>query len=222
MVDRFIIMSLWSGRNIGWTFLEASRSSSGIIIMWNDTSIVTSDITKGRYTLSLLLSLVDGFQFWIIGVYGPNRYKERPVFGRSYMIFLIFVQTTGSSWDTSMCLVGPTRNQMAKSLEVWDTSINLSGKQNWSIFLFKMGDIHGLITDPHQQWLSSIGSLGQNICWRNSILTTSANIRSLSLDSLNGQWQMGTFTLPFWKHVAATSLLHASNWILVEKHSYER
>lgn len=43
----FLIQSIWSSCNIGWTSLEANKSVGGILIMWNDLAFSISDITKG-------------------------------------------------------------------------------------------------------------------------------------------------------------------------------
>lgn len=55
-----LIQSLWSFRNVGWIALEANGSTGGILIMWNDPSFTVTNITKGEFTLSLHITMVDG------------------------------------------------------------------------------------------------------------------------------------------------------------------
>lgn len=76
-VDRRFIKSLWSSRFIGWAVLEANGASGGIIIMCNELNIDMSDPIIYTFSLSLKLTLADGFTFWITSVYSPNSITER-------------------------------------------------------------------------------------------------------------------------------------------------
>lgn len=40
--------------------------------MWNEVQIDIKEAIAGKFSLTLNLSLADGFDLWISGVYGPN------------------------------------------------------------------------------------------------------------------------------------------------------
>lgn len=49
--EQKVLSNDWSSRDIGWTTLDASSSSRGILIMWNDPSFQVSYVTLGSTRL---------------------------------------------------------------------------------------------------------------------------------------------------------------------------
>lgn len=79
-VDRFIVKSLWSSRNIAWAFKGSIGASGGIIILWNNPVLSVTDIKVGSFSLTIHITLADGFNFWLTGIYGPPRARDRGLF----------------------------------------------------------------------------------------------------------------------------------------------
>lgn len=63
--------------------------------MWNDPSTEAIKVIEGSYSLTLHLSLLDGFNFWLSGIYGQNKSVDRASLWVEYMTSLIFVLTIG-------------------------------------------------------------------------------------------------------------------------------
>lgn len=63
---------MWSSRNIAWTSMDAVGASGGIAILWKESSSNVLEVVECIHTLSIHLSLVDGFTYQIIEVYGPS------------------------------------------------------------------------------------------------------------------------------------------------------
>lgn len=76
-IDRAFIKSIWSSRYVGWVHKDAIGASGGIIIMWNELAISADEAIEGKNSLSLKISLSDGFPMWITGVYAPNSVTGR-------------------------------------------------------------------------------------------------------------------------------------------------
>lgn len=57
---------------LAWTHLKH-------LIMWNDPAISISDATKGQYSLSLLITLANGFKILGISYLCPFSHKDRPL-----------------------------------------------------------------------------------------------------------------------------------------------
>lgn len=60
-------------------------SSRGIHIIWNSPSLTILEITKGAFSLTMFISLANRYSFWLLGIYGPPYYQERPLFSQELM-----------------------------------------------------------------------------------------------------------------------------------------
>lgn len=60
--------------------MDSIGSSGGILIMWNEVQFEIKEAIEGKFSLSLNLLLVDGFDLWITGVYDPNSIAARKLF----------------------------------------------------------------------------------------------------------------------------------------------
>lgn len=52
----------------------------GIHFIWNNPAFTISDIAKGQCTLIMLITIVDGFNFWLYDIYDLFCYREILVF----------------------------------------------------------------------------------------------------------------------------------------------
>lgn len=69
--------SLWSSRHIAWIALDACKTTGAMLIMWNDPSTKVLEVRVGTLSLTLLLSLFDGYRFWLPGIYNSSRATDR-------------------------------------------------------------------------------------------------------------------------------------------------
>lgn len=77
VVGSKLVKFVWSSCYFGWAALEAYGSSSGILLMWKDNTIMVIDSIHGQFTISILCKTNASFSCWIIGVYGPLSYRLR-------------------------------------------------------------------------------------------------------------------------------------------------
>lgn len=68
---------IWSSEKIAWASFDVINKDGGIIILWNDPSTQINEVIEGNYSFSLCISLMDGYSFWLTGVYGPSKAKDR-------------------------------------------------------------------------------------------------------------------------------------------------
>lgn len=76
-INRHLIKSIWSSISIAWTYIKASRSAGGIIILWDSLSQEAIEAIEGKFTISVNFKCSDGYNWWLSGVYGPASRRNR-------------------------------------------------------------------------------------------------------------------------------------------------
>lgn len=72
-MSREMVRDLWPGNFIDWVSLEARGTAGGIIMLWDRRVVSKIDETKGVFSISCFFkNVVDGFEWVLSGVYGPN------------------------------------------------------------------------------------------------------------------------------------------------------
>lgn len=105
-IDRRFMNSIWSSQHTGWSFgqhwvfpsseaythLHQFIQSSGchLILGWYTRKEPIFDIlevVEGIFSSSIIFTLANGFDLWILGVYGPNSKTREHPFGVISMIY---------------------------------------------------------------------------------------------------------------------------------------
>ena len=76
--DSNIIKSIWSSPLIGWTTLDMIDTLGGLLILWRTPDFVVLEVIQSLYTVSIHISLADGFSFST--VHGPSDGLDHPNF----------------------------------------------------------------------------------------------------------------------------------------------
>lgn len=79
-VNRYIIKSLWSSIRIDWAVVNATHSSSAIIIMWDSLTHEAVEVFKGNFSLSVQIVKIDGLTWWLSSIYGSASRRNRMAF----------------------------------------------------------------------------------------------------------------------------------------------
>lgn len=61
-----------SSISIDWGAINTLNSSERVPILWDAHNHSVSNVLEGQYTLSVKVSRVAGYIWWITGVYGPE------------------------------------------------------------------------------------------------------------------------------------------------------
>ena len=74
-----VARSLGTGRFLGWEAMNATRSTGGVLVVWDKRSLEMIDKEVGSFSVSCRLKNVDNSFVWaFIGVYGPLSRKDKP------------------------------------------------------------------------------------------------------------------------------------------------
>lgn len=80
-VDKRLITSVWGVRFKEWVVLPSIGKSGGIIVIWDVRVVRGSESVLGNFSVSMLMHNVGSKdQWWLSGVYGPNKSRERKDF----------------------------------------------------------------------------------------------------------------------------------------------
>ncbi|BFG29848.1 hypothetical protein CerSpe_161220 [Prunus speciosa] len=76
-VDQRLIGNIWGARFREWVCIPSCGASGGILIMWNTKAIKVKESLLGIYTASINCVDMEGKEWWLTGVYGPNGSRDR-------------------------------------------------------------------------------------------------------------------------------------------------
>ncbi|KAK9275884.1 hypothetical protein L1049_023158 [Liquidambar formosana] len=77
MIDRKLIKSIWGSRHKGWSFLPSSGRSVGILIVWDERVVSVVEVVCGSFSLSVKMKDFNTNEWWLSGIYGPNKPRIR-------------------------------------------------------------------------------------------------------------------------------------------------
>lgn len=77
MCDRSLIKSIWGTQFCKWAFLPSCGKSGGILIMWDERIVMECETIIEEFSLSIKFRNLDNSEWWLSGVYGPNRPSAR-------------------------------------------------------------------------------------------------------------------------------------------------
>ena len=78
--ERRFMQSLWGVRHRRWVCLPASGRSGGGLILWDERVVSECETIVGEFSLSIRFRNLDNSEWWLTGVYGPNRPSRRKDF----------------------------------------------------------------------------------------------------------------------------------------------
>lgn len=121
-ISKRLIKSMWSSIRINWMALESTGSSGGILNMWDDLNFSVSDFVKGQFSLSIKISLADGFSWWLSGIYGPASRKYRgllwrelyDLYGLCNDCWLLGGDFNVFRWSSETSSINPAKKSMRK------------------------------------------------------------------------------------------------------------
>lgn len=79
-IERSLVSSIWGFRHKDWVAIPAIGSSGGVVIIWNTRCVSVLESVMGAYSVSIKIMGINGNDWWLSGVYGPNSYRERSYF----------------------------------------------------------------------------------------------------------------------------------------------
>lgn len=80
VIQRKLIGSIWGIRYSDWVSIPSNGRSGGILIMWKTKSVSVVEAVVGIFSISIKIKGINGLDWWISGVYGPNKVTERDDF----------------------------------------------------------------------------------------------------------------------------------------------
>ncbi|KAK9939072.1 hypothetical protein M0R45_015781 [Rubus argutus] len=80
VIDRRLICSIWGVRYTDWVSCPSIGSSGGILVMWKTKSVSVLEALVGNFSVSIKIQANNGQIWWLSGVYGPNKAREREDF----------------------------------------------------------------------------------------------------------------------------------------------
>ena len=80
IVDRQLVASVWGSRFKEWVFSPSLGRSGGIAVLWNSQSVSVIDSMIGEFSASIRIVENTGIDWWLSGIYGPCRQRERNSF----------------------------------------------------------------------------------------------------------------------------------------------
>jgi exonuclease III len=78
--QRKLIGSIWGVRYTDWVSIPSNGSSGGILVMWKTKSVSVMEAVIGNFSVSIKIQAINGRGWWLSGVYGPNKTREREEF----------------------------------------------------------------------------------------------------------------------------------------------
>lgn len=81
-IDRTVVMEVWRGRYIDWSYLPSVGVAGGILVCWDHRVVKKEEEEEvGSFSVSCLFRCIgDDFRWVFTRVYGPVRGAERPLF----------------------------------------------------------------------------------------------------------------------------------------------
>ncbi|KAK9934053.1 hypothetical protein M0R45_021214 [Rubus argutus] len=79
-IERRLIQSIWGGRYNDWVSIPAWGRSGGVVVIWNTKCVSVVESVIGAFSVSIKIKGLDGNDWWLSGVYGPNSFRERKLF----------------------------------------------------------------------------------------------------------------------------------------------
>lgn len=80
LIDKPMIKSLWSSKDIGWSSLDSIGKAGGLLITWDESKICVKEVMEGSFSLSICISFSSSIEVWLTNVYDPSNYRERKHF----------------------------------------------------------------------------------------------------------------------------------------------
>ncbi|KAK9930230.1 hypothetical protein M0R45_027274 [Rubus argutus] len=80
VIHRKLIGSIWGVRYTDWVSLPSLGSSGGILVMWKTNSISVMEAVIGIFSVSIKIQAINGQDWWLSGVYGPNKVRDKDDF----------------------------------------------------------------------------------------------------------------------------------------------
>lgn len=72
--------AVWGVRFKDWAYFPLVGKPGGILIIWDVRVLKAEECIMGNFSLSIRFSPTHGESWWLTGVYGPFRYRERSKF----------------------------------------------------------------------------------------------------------------------------------------------
>ncbi|KAL6288610.1 hypothetical protein ACE6H2_006120 [Prunus campanulata] len=79
-INKKLVASVWGSRFKEWVFSPSTGRSGGIVLMWNTHLVSVTDSLVGEFSVSIKITLNHCLDWWLSGIYGPCKQRERKRF----------------------------------------------------------------------------------------------------------------------------------------------
>ena len=164
VINWALIGAVWGVRFKDWAYLPSVGKSGGILIIWDVRVVRATECITGSFSLSIHLSPLQGESWWLSGIYGPCRYREREEFWEELAGLYGFC---GDRW----CLGGDFnivrfpyeklgvagRGRLSKSMKDFNTFINETGLRDLNLTNAEFTWSNGRSSSRLDRFLFSLG-----------------------------------------------------------------